>query len=363
MSSRIWRLFISRRYDSASSAAHSSRTGVIEKNVFWPMVERPGESSIAPPNERMNSGRPVDVERLVHESDDARARGRRPRSPVELLAATEHELVGGRVVGGDRVERAADERALVVGHRLAGTPCRPDVARDADHLRPDGGVLALGPARIPAGGDLGVAQRVAQLRRVQRLAQRGPPAAGRDHRRRAIAIASSASRGLGRGGTQARQDRVDAGSPEAAASAVRRRPGRARHPADPLRRDLGVEPRDRTRRVPMTARASARSRGMPSSRPGTDASRTGAARTHGRAAGGARRRSGRPTAAGPMSPRAAPSRRTGTPRARRGAGRGRSARRASGPRRRGGRGCGTQRVDEREPGRRPASLMSDHWSS
>ncbi len=56
MSSDIWRLFISRRYDSASSAGQSAGGGVIEKNVFWPTSSGPGESSIAPPNERMNSG-------------------------------------------------------------------------------------------------------------------------------------------------------------------------------------------------------------------------------------------------------------------------------------------------------------------
>ena len=110
----------------------------------------------------------------------------------------------------------------------------------------------LGAGQHGRGRDVGVPERVAELGREQRLAQLGGPArrSGRPRRRGARpsprappAASSAAARRRGRSA-------ATSGSVAAAASALGDRvPRELRHAADALGGDLGVELRDRPRRV------------------------------------------------------------------------------------------------------------------
>ena len=58
---------------------------------------------------------------------------------------TEGEQGGGvLVLGRDRVEHRADERTSLGGSRFSGSPGRPEIAREPDHLAANGLVFALG---------------------------------------------------------------------------------------------------------------------------------------------------------------------------------------------------------------------------
>ncbi len=87
--------------------------------------------------------RPADVERLVDDADDVVLRAERldPR----VLLPTEVEQGGGvLVLVRDRVEHPTDERAVLGGSRFSGSPGRPQIAGEPDHLAANGLVFALG---------------------------------------------------------------------------------------------------------------------------------------------------------------------------------------------------------------------------
>ena len=272
------------------------------------VVERPRRVEHRAAERAHELGGPVDVERLVDEPDDPVLAAER-LDPHQLLAAVRDELVGGRMVGGDRVEHAADQRALVVGRRLAGPPRRPRVARDPHHLRAHRRELRLGPREDRGRRDLRVAQRVPQLVAEQRLAQRGLA-----RRRRRDLVGRATDRTRPAPPTPRRP-------PRAAAAGSRRRRGRLRPPPPPSRPPAARAPATPPTRLPaisacsfdtgrgalpVTARASGEDRRDALEPPGDRQQPLGERRELARQQRmQARRRSGRPTTAGPRRPRAA----------------------------------------------------------
>ena len=152
----------SRRFDSRCSSDQSSGIGVIAKNAFWPLSSGPGDDSIAPPNERRKTGVHWMIERIVGQPDQVALATER-LDPGVLSTAEVEQVVRLRVLGGDRVEDAAHERLLIVGQRLIGSPRRPELGGDPNHLGPDRAELAL------SGGDQTVGGQVVGPHRVTHL--------------------------------------------------------------------------------------------------------------------------------------------------------------------------------------------------
>ena len=158
----------SRRYDSRCSAVQSSGIGVIAKNAFWPLSSGPGDDSIAPPKARRKTGVQLDLERLVGEADQVALAAER-LDPGGLLAAEVEQVVGLRVLGGDRRRgRRGRARRSSSGSGPVGAPGRPQVAGQADHLGADRARTRARPRRrIRSGVSVVGAHRVAHLRGEQ----------------------------------------------------------------------------------------------------------------------------------------------------------------------------------------------------
>ncbi len=156
---------------------------------------------------------------------------------------------------GDRVERTADQHALVGRHRLARAERRPEIARDADHLGADGRELPAGAILERVGRQLHL-ERVPELRRKERLAQ-APLALGAREDDVTKVAGKSIQRGL-RGSDGGLQARSNGGQLALLVGVRRGREGRPAQLADAGQlgqRDLGVEAADRAVRRSHEARA------------------------------------------------------------------------------------------------------------
>ena len=269
--------------------------------------------SIAPPNARRNVG----VQRMSSGSSTMpmRSRSRQNASIRGVLGATEVEQVVGRPGARPRSRRAPPRTSatVLVGTRFAGSPGRPELAREPDHLAADGLVFALG---------------------------RGQDAFRRQRRRSASCSASCGRTDRAQGGPR---HRLPAGRPpEWLRQLVERRPSRSRGALEPrpkgddgrvvdvraeasasldqvadarqlLDRRLGLEPPDRPPRPGADERRLRRFRdeGIDSRRAArrSPADRP-AARTPARAGRTGRRRGGTPRPAGSSDPPGARARRT-----------------------------------------------------
>ena len=205
----------------AAPRDQSSGIGVIAKNAFWPLSSGPGDDSIAPPNERRKTGVQLDLERLVGEADEVALAAER-LDPGVLLAAEVEQVVGLRVLGGDGVEDAADERLLVVRAAAARAARSARARARAGPSRPGPRTYSRSAAaRIRSGVSVVGAHRVAHLLGEQRRAEAALAVArGQDD------VAQVGLEG-GHGGPRGRGRRVeprrqggDGGSVAAAASAA-----------------------------------------------------------------------------------------------------------------------------------------------
>ena len=143
-------------------------------------VERAGGIEHRPAEGTHEGRRPADVERFVGQPDQVALAAER-LDPLELLPAEIEQLLGRRVVGGDRVEDAADQPLLVGGRFGAREPGRPQLRGDPDHLGADGAVVALRLFEDPLGRQVVGAHRVAHLLGEQRGAQPSVALAPRQH--------------------------------------------------------------------------------------------------------------------------------------------------------------------------------------
>ena len=123
------------------------------------LVQRPGRRQHRAAERAQEDRRPADLERLVGEADEVALAAER-LDPGVLLAAEVEQVVGRRVLGGDRVEDAADERRR---RRRDGAstraPGRPQLARRGGPSRP-------GPPRTRARPRPGSAPGVSVSERI-----------------------------------------------------------------------------------------------------------------------------------------------------------------------------------------------------
>ena len=348
---------------------------MIEKIAFWPRSSGPGELEHRPAERAQEDRRPADLERLVGEADEVALAAER-LDPAQLGAAEVEELVGGRVLDGDRVEdRAGPPRRRPRAAAASPQPGGPDLAGDPDHLRADRIELALGPGLDRRRRQLGSSGACGPASAANSSLPEAPLAV----RRRQDDVAQVPLERVERGRARVR-------APRAAGAGPRRRPRRRLpRPARPSAIASSTGPRSgpATGRAPSRCgggrpagrrarrRASGRRRataGMPSSAPRDRRQPVGERRElAGDQREEARRRAGRPRPAGSRRPRGARSRRSGTRRARRAAGRDRPARRRREPGVVEARELARPAIDEREPRRpgrrrsRPATRPSWAW--
>ncbi len=223
---------------------------------------------------------PLDREGIVRQAHEVPL----PRERLDLrkLLATEPEdRLAGRVVGGHGVEHGPDDRAVGVGlrgirERAVADPGRPRLAREPDHLRPDGGELGRRAradlvGRDARGGRRARASvRTGRARAAPRPPRRGGPrprgGRGTARARPALPPADAASRG---------RTAATAGSAAASSAAVSASSTRSTIPGS-WRRAISVWKRETGRPFVRTSASSAEAsrRPMPSKRPASDASRS-----------------------------------------------------------------------------------------
>ena len=146
---------------------------MIAKNAFWPLSSGPGRRQHRATERAEEDRRPADLERVVGEADEV-ALPAEGLDPGVLGSAEIEEVVGLGVLGRHGIEDAADERRFVVGSVMVGAPCRPELAREPDHLGAHGLVFALGAGQDPFRGQFVGAHRVAHLRRRKGRGRGGP---------------------------------------------------------------------------------------------------------------------------------------------------------------------------------------------
>ena len=191
---RSIRSLSSRRYDSrCSSRPVVGHRGDREERLLA-LVERSGRREHRAAERAQERRRPADVERLVGHADQVAFRAER-LDPGGLRATPVEEVVGRRVLGGDRVEDAADQRALVVGARPVAGTRSATLAGQPDHLGPDRDVLPLGRGQDPLGRQASdrIVWRIFRAKR-SRPSRASPSLAGRTTSRRCVSNAASAAR-------------------------------------------------------------------------------------------------------------------------------------------------------------------------
>ena len=169
--------------------------------------------------------------------------------PGELRDAHVEQLVGAGVIARDDVQGAAHQRRLVVRYGLARSQLRPQLRGQPEHLPADRGELALRDLEQRLGCRLGVAQRMAKLRREplrpeESVTRRcGHDDLAKVDPERGDRLARALLRGA-----EARQDGLDIGvtGGRRGVTLADRVPPELRDPVDPLRGRLRVQPRHRT---------------------------------------------------------------------------------------------------------------------
>ena len=212
------------------------------------LVERPWRVEHRATEAAQELRRPPDVERLVDERDHVVVAAER-LDPGELRDAHIEELVGAGVIARDDVQGAAHQRRLVVRYGLAWSQLRPQLRGQPEHLPADRGELALRDLEQRVRRRLGVAQRMAELRREplrpeETVTRRG----GHDDLAKVDPERSDRlARALLRR-AEARQDGLDIGvtGGRRGVTLADRVPPELRDPVDPLRGRFRVQPRHRT---------------------------------------------------------------------------------------------------------------------
>ena len=210
-------------------------------------VERAGRAEHRAAERAEEDRCPLDLEWFVGQSDQVRL-GAEGLDPSVLRAAEIEQVVRLRMLERDGIQHAADEDALVVRHRLPGAPRRPEIARQAHHLRTDRAVLAFRAGHDPFRRERLRAHRVTHLGREQVPPKPALALAGRkDH---VAEMGLEAGHGRARGLSSGNQARLDRGHRwVGGCSSPRGRQGLVDQRADPrklLQRRLRLEPPDRT---------------------------------------------------------------------------------------------------------------------
>ena len=225
---------------------------------FLGLVERARRVEHRSAERPQEYGRPHDLERFVGHAEDVPLAAER-LDPPELRAAEVEEVLRLLVLSGDRVEDRPD--GLGLGGRLAPGRCgrrqrpirfpdRPRLAREADHLGPNRGVLALGALEHLVRRQVD-AERVAKLGREEIRPEAALALSRRNDRvAEVVAEARQGRPGRFRRSVETRQEGRHLGI---GACGVVRRGLTRRHrlpyelldPGQLLERRLRMEPRDR----------------------------------------------------------------------------------------------------------------------